>query len=101
MAFRRWIDKNEFPPAFPWGNIQLGNLAAYAAVRTNLLRHAAGLPAVERLLKVTITGQTNYGMAAVGQGKRTAGSQRIIETVDALPMPAITAFIIAYLFAHP
>jgi Protein of unknown function (DUF1593) len=51
-------------------------------VRTNLLKHAAGFPPVESLLTVTKTGQTNYGMAAVGQGKGTAGSQRIIEAVD-------------------
>ena len=58
------------------------DLAAYAEVRTNLLKHAAGFPPAEGLLAVTRTGQTNYGMAAVGQGKSTGGSKRIIEAVD-------------------
>jgi hypothetical protein len=58
------------------------DLAAYALVRTNLLKHSAAFPPVENLFAVTRTGQTNYGMAAVGQGKSTGGSQRIIEAVD-------------------
>jgi Cellulose-binding Sde182, nucleoside hydrolase-like domain/Cellulose-binding protein Sde0182, C-terminal domain len=58
------------------------DLAAYALVRTNLLKHSAAFPSVEHLLAVTRTGQTNYGMAAVGTGKTTGGSQRIIEVVD-------------------
>lgn len=58
------------------------DLAAYAQVRTNLLKHSAVFPPVETLLAVTRTGQTNYGMAAVGEGKSTGGSQRIIEAID-------------------
>lgn len=58
------------------------DLAAYAEVRTNLLKHAAGFPPAESLLAVTKTGLANYGMAAVGEGKSTAGSQRILEAVD-------------------
>ena len=58
------------------------DLAAYAEVRTNLVKHSASFPPVENLLAVTRTGQTHYGMAAVGQGKSSGGSQRIIETVD-------------------
>ncbi len=37
---------------------------------------------MENLLAVSRTGQTIYGMAAVGQGKSTGGSQRIIEAAD-------------------
>jgi hypothetical protein len=58
------------------------DVAAYAQVRTNLAKHADGFPSAEQLLAVTCTGQTDYGMAAVGQGKSTAGSQRIIAAVD-------------------
>ena len=58
------------------------HLAAYALVRTNLLKHAPGFPPAESLLAVTRTGQTNYGMAFVGAGKSTAGSQLIIDAAD-------------------
>lgn len=58
------------------------DLVAYAQVHTNLVKHAAAFPPAEKLLAVTKTGQTEYGMAAVGQGKSTGGSQRIIEAVD-------------------
>src|SRR5688500_3627513 len=59
-------------------------LAAYGEVRANLLKHAPGFPEVEHLLAVTKTGQPGYGMAVVGPGKSTPGSQRIIEAVDRL-----------------
>jgi hypothetical protein len=55
---------------------------AFAQVRPNLLKHAAGYPAVEHLSAVTKTGQTEYGMASVGPEKKTAGSQFIIELMD-------------------
>jgi hypothetical protein len=56
--------------------------AAYAMVRPNLVKHAAGYPEAAALGAVTKTGQTTYGMAAVGPGKNTAGSQQIIDAVD-------------------
>jgi len=58
------------------------DLAAYAEVRTNLLKHAPGYPAAEQLLAVTQTGQTGYGMAFVGGGKSTGGSQLLIAAAD-------------------
>jgi hypothetical protein len=58
------------------------DLTAYGDVRTNLLKHADRFPPAESLLAVTATGQTHYGMADVGAGKSTAGSQRIIAAVD-------------------
>jgi hypothetical protein len=58
------------------------DLMAYGEVRTNLLKHADGFPPAESLLAVTATGQTHYGMADVGAGKSTAGSQRLIAAVD-------------------
>jgi hypothetical protein len=71
-----WLRQN------PREDIIRRDLAAYAEVRTNLLKHAAGFPPVENLLAVTRTGQATYGMVAVGQGKSTGGSRRIIEAVD-------------------
>lgn len=55
---------------------------AYEQVLTNLSRHAPGYPAAGHLRSVTKTGQTDYGMAAVGDGRSTAGSKHIIEVVD-------------------
>lgn len=52
-------------------------IEAYGQVRQNLLKHAPGYPTVEDLLKVTSTGQTNYGMSGVGPGKSSPGSARI------------------------
>jgi hypothetical protein len=58
------------------------DIAAYAQVRSNLLKHAPGFPAADHLDAVTQTGQTGYGMAFVGSGNTSAGSQCIIEAVD-------------------
>jgi hypothetical protein len=55
---------------------------AYGQVRDNLLRHAPGFPTREHLLSVTRTGQPGYGMAHVGEGRSTAGSQLLIEAAD-------------------
>ena len=58
------------------------DIEAYGQVRENLLKHSPGFPAREELLAVTKTGQPGYGIAAVGEGKSSAGSQRIVEAVD-------------------
>jgi hypothetical protein len=58
------------------------DITAYAGVRTNLLRHAPGFPPPEQLLAITKTGQTSYGMAFVGAGKSSPGSQLIIDAAD-------------------
>jgi hypothetical protein len=58
------------------------DIAAYAEVRTNLLKHAPGFPAAEQLLAVAKTGQPDYGMQFVGLGKSSAGSQLIIDAAD-------------------
>jgi hypothetical protein len=57
-------------------------VADYGAVRPNLLRHAAGWPTAAQLASVIATGQPTYGMAAVGAGRGTAGSQALIRAVD-------------------
>jgi hypothetical protein len=55
---------------------------AYARVRDNLLKHAPGFPTPEHLRSVTCSGQGGFGMAAVGDGKATAGSRRVTEAAD-------------------
>ena len=62
-----WLKRN------PREDLIRRDLAAYAEVRTNLLKHSATFPSVENLLAVTRTGQTNCGMAAVGPGKSSGG----------------------------
>jgi len=57
-------------------------VAAYGQVRTNLLLHAPGYPETEKLMGVIKSGQTGFGMEAVGEGKSTEGSKWIIEVVD-------------------
>lgn len=57
-------------------------IGAYAQVRPNLTKHAPGYPTAEHLGAVTFTGQPEYGMAAIGPGKTTAGSQHLINVLD-------------------
>ena len=54
-------------------------LDAYAQVQENLAKHAPGYPAADALRAVTASGQPAYGMAAVGGGKSSAGSKRILD----------------------
>src|SRR4051794_38858500 len=58
------------------------DIEAYGKVRPNLLKHARGFPPAEQLLGVTRSGQKGFGMAAVGAGKTTPGSQQIVSTID-------------------
>jgi len=55
---------------------------AYAQVRPNLAKHADGYPTRDQLLAVTATGQSAYGMAAVGDGKASAGSRLLSAAAD-------------------
>lgn len=71
-----WLKRN------PREDLIRRDLAAYAEVRTNLVKHSAAFPPVENLLAVTQSGQPGYGLAAVGPGKSSGGSQRIIAAVD-------------------
>jgi hypothetical protein len=64
-------------------------LDAYEQVQPNLLKHAAGFPAAAALREVVVSGQPAYGMAAVGEGKSSAGSELILraaERGDARPL---------------
>jgi hypothetical protein len=58
-------------------------IAAYAQVRPNLLKHEPAFPPAASLLARVSVGQPSYGMAAVGAGKDTPGSRRIIQALDA------------------
>jgi hypothetical protein len=51
---------------------------AYAQVRSNLELHATGFPDASRLKGVVVAGQPGYGMAAVGQGRSSAGSALVL-----------------------
>ena len=56
---------------------------AYGRVRSNLLLHEPGFPTSETLLGLIRGGQPTYGMAAVGAGKDTPGSDRIVTMLKA------------------
>ena len=53
-------------------------LDAYEKVQPNLLKHAKGFPTATSLRTVVASGQAAYGMAAVGEGKATAGSDLVL-----------------------
>ncbi|MDX1564924.1 MAG: DUF1593 domain-containing protein [Phycisphaeraceae bacterium] len=50
----------------------------YVRAYPNLQIHAPGYPTPERLRKLTGRGSNGYGMAAVGAGRSSAGSKRIV-----------------------
>jgi hypothetical protein len=55
---------------------------AYGKVRDNLLKHEPGYPEASYLLSVLREGRADYGMAAVGEGMNSPGSDMIIQLVD-------------------
>lgn len=57
-------------------------LDAYEKVQPNLTKHAAGYPTAAALRSLVVTGQTTYGMGAVGEGKTTAGSTLILKAAQ-------------------
>ena len=56
-------------------------IGEYAKVEKNLLRHANGYPSAAMLHARVAAGQHGYGMAAVGEGKDTDGSTRIVRAL--------------------
>ncbi|MAT14819.1 MAG: hypothetical protein CMJ46_06060, partial [Planctomyces sp.] len=56
---------------------------AYGQVRDNLTQHAEGWPTKEELLSVIREGNPQRGLKNIGAGHDTAGSNYIIERVDA------------------
>jgi hypothetical protein len=57
-------------------------LDAYEKVQPNLLRHAPGFPPAATLRALVVPGQPGYGMAAVGEGKATPGSQLVLRAAE-------------------
>ena len=57
-------------------------IRAYRQVRPNLLRHAQGWPTAEDLDSRVFTGQSAYGIAAVGADQVSEGAQAIIRAAD-------------------
>ncbi len=55
---------------------------AYAEVYDNLKVHATGYPTPDYLRSISVMGQTGYGMADVGSGRDSPGSELIIASVD-------------------
>ena len=55
---------------------------AYGQVRDNLELHEHGFPTVGHLLSVIKEGLPAYGMAAVGEGRDSSGSEALIAAVD-------------------
>ena len=55
---------------------------AYGKVQANLSKHADGFPSLDELEAVITEGFPAFGMAGVGEGKDTPGSNKIIEVVD-------------------
>ncbi len=57
-------------------------IAAYGKVRPNLMLHAQGWPSESALDALIKSGQDNYGLAATGADKMTAGAQAILDAAD-------------------
>lgn len=55
---------------------------AYDKVKDNLSLHESGFPCADSLRTVIKEGRKSYGMAAVGKGMDSEGSELIIESVD-------------------
>jgi Protein of unknown function (DUF1593) len=57
-------------------------IASYGKVRPNLLLHAQGWPTEAALNALVTSGQSGYGLAAVGSGKLSDGAKAIIAAAD-------------------
>lgn len=57
-------------------------IAVYGQVQPNLLKHAAGWPTAVELDQKVSSGQSSYGMSAVGIGKTSSGSQLLVKAAD-------------------
>jgi hypothetical protein len=54
----------------------------YEKVRPNLCLHASGYPSAESLRAIVAPGQRKYGIADVGEGKSSAGSELIVKALE-------------------
>lgn len=57
-------------------------IAAYGQVRPNLLLHASGWPEAADLASRVFTGQSEYGLAATGEGKMSEGASAILRAAE-------------------
>jgi hypothetical protein len=57
-------------------------IEAYGQVRANLMLHAKGWPEASELEARVFTGQSAYGMGAVGAGKTSEGSRSIVRALE-------------------
>jgi hypothetical protein len=57
-------------------------IQAYGKVQPNLIRHEAGFPDANLLLKMVKQGLPKYGMEGVGEGKDSEGSDWIIKVLE-------------------
>lgn len=57
-------------------------LDAYAEVQPNLARHEPGFPTADALRAVVASGQTGFGMAAVGLDQRTTGADLLLRAAE-------------------
>ncbi len=57
-------------------------ISAYGKVRPNLLFHAKGWPTEVELVRRVSAGQGQYGLAATGPDRMTAGAQAILDAAD-------------------
>jgi hypothetical protein len=60
---------------------------AYGETLPNLKQHASGWPEVDQLVPLIKPGSSLYGMAGVGPGQDSEGSNLLIEAVDASKEP--------------
>jgi hypothetical protein len=71
-----WLRNNPRP------DVILKVIDAYDQVRPNLIQYSPDYPTTDFLRKAVTTGQTSYGMAAVGPDHMSPGAERIIQAVD-------------------
>ncbi len=57
-------------------------IAAYGKVQPNLMLHAKGWPSEAALDAMVKSGQSQYGLAATGEDRMTAGAQAILDAAD-------------------
>lgn len=55
---------------------------AYSKVRDNLEKHEPGFPTIDHVWSCITEGLAEYGMLAVGEGKDSPASEKLIEAVD-------------------
>ncbi len=57
-------------------------LSHYAEVQPNLLKHKPDYPSAAQLKSLIASGQSGYGMADVGPGKSSAGSELLAKAIE-------------------